>query len=194
MAASTPEIRRRDHGTYLSHRTSTGKHVRFYESLTCSEREIERKPRYRSIGERQSDKGSFEMGLFSQFRVRSRDRDDKTDRVRLRRLEEMVDTFLKDVESERAGLSSRYEEASDEAAFAQAAYEDGRAGADTSRRIDTLTNDIVRCNERLNELDFQIAMIDRIRAEIAGYHAKIDRQRESETAETLPETQSRTGS
>lgn len=144
--------------------------------------------------ERQSDKGSFEMGLFSQFRVRSRDRDDKTDRVRLRRLEEMVDTFLKDVESERAGLSSRYEEASDEAAFAQAAYEDGRAGADTSRRIDTLTNDIVRCNERLNELDFQIAMIDRIRAEIAGYHAKIDRQRESETAEILAETQSRTGS
>lgn len=109
------------------------------------------------------------MPLFSLFRVRSPERDAETDRGRFQKLAKALEETVSQIETERRGLARRHEEATEEAGFAQAVYEDGRAGESTSRRIDDLTQDIVRCHARLAELERQAAFLRRITTEVETF-------------------------
>jgi N-acyl-D-aspartate/D-glutamate deacylase len=108
------------------------------------------------------------MALFS-FRTRSPERDRETDALRFQRLGQLMRHLRTEMQNERDGLQSRYENVAASAAFSQEALENGRGGADMSSRIDELTGSMLRYSRRIASLDSQIAFIAGLEEDVAAF-------------------------
>ncbi len=108
------------------------------------------------------------------FRIRSADRDRETDIRRLDRLAEAAAVLHEEINRESDGLRRRYEEATRDAAFALEARETGSGQRKLDGRIDELTETVMKCEQRLRDLETQDAFYRDIRDRIAAYRTSKD--------------------
>lgn len=107
------------------------------------------------------------MSIFS-FNARNPERDAETDRDRFRRLSDLVEALLREITAERDGLRIRHGQATDDAAFSVLALEDG-GGTKIARRVDHLTEAMMRASARLANLDAQLSLLDHLRGQIPTF-------------------------
>ncbi|OQM74271.1 hypothetical protein [Manganibacter manganicus] len=93
------------------------------------------------------------------FRVRSPERDRKTDSARQAKLRSFLAEFRTDIAREHDGLRARHERVTTQAAFSQQALENGPADATMSASVDDLTASMMRYADRLKALEEQIAFV-----------------------------------
>lgn len=105
------------------------------------------------------------MSLF-RFRVRSVERDRRTDAARFGTLREQIGRLRREIERERDGLQARYEVSLGDAAFAQQAFENGLNDAWLSARIEHLTQALMDYERRMRALDAQIAFAEEMVASL----------------------------
>ncbi|WP_193178623.1 hypothetical protein [Oricola nitratireducens] len=113
------------------------------------------------------------MNLFTNFRVRNRQRDRNTDEARFGRLLELIRELAAEAESEIQGLQTRYEQAEADAAFACQAEENEGPSDNSSTRINDLTDTIMRYSERKDILEAQAAWFRRLEKEASDAAAGI---------------------
>lgn len=113
------------------------------------------------------------MNLFTNFRVRNRQRDRNTDEARFGRLLELIRELAAEAESEMKGLQARYEQAGADAAFACQAEENEGPSDNSSTRINDLTDTIMRYSERKDILEAQAAWFRRLEKEASDAAAGI---------------------
>ena len=107
------------------------------------------------------------MAIFN-FWTRRPQRDHETDRTRFHAVVEALRKARSETEDERHGLEARYEDAQSTAAFAEQRAEDfGEAALD--REIDDLTGTIVRCQERLGQLDRHLRFLREVERSVCAY-------------------------
>ncbi|MGB3386978.1 MAG: hypothetical protein WBA88_03245 [Pseudaminobacter sp.] len=101
------------------------------------------------------------MALFG-FRTRNPERDRETDESRQQRLRQFLGDLRAEIQRERDGLKERYEKITADAAFSQQALEDNRAAADTSSKIDEMTESMIRYTKRIGSLEQQISFMNQM--------------------------------
>ncbi|WP_157019517.1 hypothetical protein [Mesorhizobium xinjiangense] len=80
-----------------------------------------------------------------------------------------MDEIGEEMAGEIDGLQKRYEDASSDAAYAQQALEEGRAGGEVSPRIDDLTDTIERYFKRIALLKSEVDFVNRLREDVNAF-------------------------
>lgn len=111
------------------------------------------------------------MFNFSQFSVRSPERDRETDDRRLSRLQQLFAELSNEIERERAGLKARYDSSVSDAGFAQWALENDPTSRNLSSRVATLNDTVMRCLNRLELLERQLVLLRELDAHSTGYRS-----------------------
>lgn len=117
------------------------------------------------------------MALF-RFQTRNPNRDRETDADRMQRLDRLLDELRAEMEREQSGLRDRYEKVAADAAFSQQALENDRVGAAMSSKIDSMTDTMIRYEERVQSLEKQIAFV-------TGLHGQVEAFSQENAGESL---------
>ena len=112
------------------------------------------------------------MALFG-FRVRSADRDGPGDAARMQRLADTLSALVAEIERERSGLRARRDQATENAAFSMAAFEDDGAHH-LSDKVDGLTSSMSRYSERISFLQAQADFVEGLLEDIALFTREYD--------------------
>lgn len=107
------------------------------------------------------------------FRTRSSIRDRDTDRLRLSRLQKLVEDLLTEINSEKLGLQRRYDEAIDDAAFLLDRIENQMVSGDENKRTSELTTATALYQSRLQDLSRQSEYYQGIKKLIADENTDI---------------------
>jgi hypothetical protein len=101
----------------------------------------------------------FKFMTGAPFRVRSLERDSKTDSARLAKLHSFLDEFRAEIAREHEGLRARHEQVATQAAFSQQSLENEPAGPAMAAAVDDLTATMMRYADRLKALEAQIGFV-----------------------------------
>ncbi|MFZ2100479.1 MAG: hypothetical protein WAU86_07930 [Oricola sp.] len=108
------------------------------------------------------------MNVFSNFKVRSRQRDRSTDETRLEGLLQFLGKLTGEAKSELDGLKKRYDQASADAAFACMEEENEGSSKGASDRIGVLTETIMNYADRVRHLERQVAYFEQLERDISA--------------------------
>jgi len=103
------------------------------------------------------------------FRIRSRKRDFDTDSSRIGNVLAVLDEQILRINHEEAGLRSRLDQTTNDAAFSQVALENGENVS--VAELDELTDTITRCAERIAFLEVQVVFLARLRQDLLRFMA-----------------------
>ncbi|PWK68092.1 hypothetical protein [Aminobacter sp. AP02] len=106
------------------------------------------------------------------FRTRSPDRDEDTDRARFERLARALDQLASEVEAEKAGIRSRYEAVSANAAFLVEAMDNDAATSRRAAEMDQLTEALKNCLRRIEVLGRQTEFVSGLRHSVDMFAAE----------------------
>lgn len=103
------------------------------------------------------------------FKIRSRKRDFETDSSRIGKVLSVVNQQILHINHEKAGLRSRLDRVTSDAAFSQDAMENGEnvSFADLDELMDTIS----RCAERIALLEAQVIFLARLRQDLLRFMA-----------------------
>jgi hypothetical protein len=104
--------------------------------------------------------------------TRSPDRDLATDQDRIERLRSLLVQLRHEVEHERNGLQTRYDQARNIAAFALEALENG-GSAELSEEADALGTKMKRYHDRMAALHSQAAFLSGVEQDVGAYRATL---------------------
>jgi len=108
--------------------------------------------------------------LFS-FRIRSPERDQATDQSRFDELLQSIHKAISAVERESNGLRARAEGARASASFALEALDDDHDNVVIDERIRALTDTLLRCEQRLEQLDRQARFLDQLFKDVLDFRS-----------------------
>lgn len=101
----------------------------------------------------------FKFMTAEPFRVRSLERDRKTDTARLAKLRSLLDEFNAGIIQEYEGLRARHERVEARAAFSLQSLENDPSDKSMSTAVDDLAATMIRYAARLKALDEQIGFV-----------------------------------
>lgn len=124
------------------------------------------------------------MAAIFGFKTRSPDRDRETDKARFEQLSQILVRLAAEIESEGAGIRNRYESVSANAAFLAEAVDNEAASPQRIAEMDQLTSSLKACHRRIDALEAQAALIDRLRHLVDTF--VVDGRRTDEESTTKP--------
>lgn len=113
------------------------------------------------------------MSVFTNFRVRNRERDRSTDVNRFDSLLQLVRKLGQDATGELKGLKARYEQAGADAAFAVMEEENEGPTAGGNERIGALTATMMNFADRVRYLERQVAYFEELEREVIAAAERI---------------------
>jgi hypothetical protein len=138
----------------------------------------------------------MDMALFGArgakpFRTRGPQRDRETDAARLSRLRGYLDDLCLEIERERDGLRSRYENVTTRAAFSQQVLENEQASPGMSAAVDELTRTMMNYTRRLVMLEEQVTFVSELRERAGQFPLQKEEQEVSTRMPDQPSTERR---